>query len=906
MTLSLSQAFFFLAFFSLFFLLLIFGETPNGVVIAGLITGLFCLYHKKMSFLSSKLSSLIWIYIFFLGIALLSLATTISLPLTINKAIFFLFGFVCFFFFFQLNPKWFSSKLLKVGIVIVGLILGCLFLLGVLIPTLSTHLPAMNLLVTNYGHNHFSIYLLLLLPLGWELAEKKWNIRSFLFILVINLGLIFSFGRLSILLGLGETAVLGFLRRKSSSIPKIQLFFLLLPFVIGIIISCIFSFPLSKKIAGECLSSAFQKQLCKPLQLEDRPAYWLQATTATFIRPWTGWGGGTFNILSKKFAVDQSNKYSAYTHNQFLQTAAEYGLFGATLLILFCAVILRQASGNVIHRPASPALFISVAIICFIIDALFDYNWEYWGIWILFLMSVTLMNEGLPFKKKAHVEIAVQTIIWWVSCGVILLWSVGYLFSTVAWSVGKYDFSQRLFPFVYWRVEQVLTEKKVSLKTEQEILWLYQNNPIFIKAYLQNLEDPELKMKWLSEILVNDPWDISSQLSLLQLLAKEKKWFEYVTQLERLSDHYQGKNWWEIPEPIRMIILQDGSNNANLLLATNTQLARQVIFSLYKLEPASLNDHPFNLLAEPNKYPEKETLAFLAQIGTTANVWHYRIPLTSWFWQQGSLQKNWMSLTNFVENQLKTDPKGEWEIWQTTEPLASDQFNQAYNSGNYDQAQQILETWDSIFRLVTQAANLEHENIVGNYKQQLANNYVKLGDLQIKNTLLKSPSADITQAVKNYVAARKLVPSELQNHSFFFENCQFATCNWDTLTTFMNSLMINNNSTILLDRKKISMQTLQRLINHEIEVGDEQNALRHTQFLAQLFQDDYWASAQLGNFYLFIQQPKDAEQAFRKCLEYFGPAQSDKTNCTWGMYFIEHQWPGEQQFAEASKRILGN
>src|SRR5258708_2377142 len=320
---SLQQLVFFLSFFSLFFIIIIFGEIPGGIVLMAVVTILFLVFHRKIQW--QKISAHPKIIIPFLLILLfsfLSLFTTQSIPLTANRFMFFTFSFVCFIFFLGVEEKWLSAEVLSYGFVLTSIVLCFLSLLLFFVPDLARYLPSFNLLIANYGHNHASIYFLFTLPLSFQIWIKNKQKKIFLIPLLVSLlGLFVSFARIATVLAFLEL-VFSFWQFRKQLHSKIS-FTLFLPFLIFGVIFLFFTFFPQFSANQHCILPIFKTQLCKPLNEEARPQYWLQALKGTAAKPFTGWGGGTFVIISQRLE-DTPSPFLSYSHNEYLQIFPDY------------------------------------------------------------------------------------------------------------------------------------------------------------------------------------------------------------------------------------------------------------------------------------------------------------------------------------------------------------------------------------------------------------------------------------------------------------------------------------------------------------------------------------------------------------------------------------------------------
>lgn len=76
---------------------------------------------------------------------------------------------------------------------------------------------------------------------------------------------------------------------------------------------------------------------------EGRPAIWSEALRQIRERPVTGQGPGNFGIASRRLAATGQTVYTGHAHNLYLNTAAELGLPGLALLLVFFAALAAAA-----------------------------------------------------------------------------------------------------------------------------------------------------------------------------------------------------------------------------------------------------------------------------------------------------------------------------------------------------------------------------------------------------------------------------------------------------------------------------------------------------------------------------------------------------------------------------------
>jgi O-antigen ligase len=908
MVVRFSSLVFFGLFWTLFLSILFLEETSYILPIMGVFTLLFCFFHRKMRAPSSQFTPSLLLSLLLLIVGGASLFFTLSLPLSLERFFFFLFGFICFVFFTQVDSQWCSTKMLLTGIFRIGLVLTVFSLLLTFFPNLLLFFPRENLFTTSFGHNHLAIYTLLLIPLAWKNWEEKRSNWSFGVILFLNVALLLSFARIAQILGFCELVTLFFARRHLFKVSPFKILALLSPLILGIVTLFTLSlFPIFSS-QQNCIAPFMRTQLCKPLIKESRPAYWLQAVRAFQTHPFTGWGGGTFPVLSTKFARNLSDHYSMYTHNEFLQTFAEYGIFGGFIFLFFCGLILKE-SLQIFHKEKSDAFFLSLAVISFIIDACFDFNWHFLGIWLLFLLTVVLLYRSSTspkiavktFQKWHRFFFPILKVTWWISCAAMMMWTGVFSLSSVAWIMGQYDLSLTLFPFSEQRVEKMIDSDKITQERKVFLINLYQAHPRIIKKYLSNLTDPQQKIHLLHSLITVNPWDLNTRVALLQLLVQEKEWSAYVQALDEFSHQFK-KEWWHIPELTRQAILKEIQQQANSVVNEKVLLSEQMYLTIYGLEPAAINDYPFDLLLRPDQYSESDVLHFLNELQPQTDLWFYQKPLTRWYWQYAEQHKDWEIIRTRIKDQLGVHPTSEWDIWDISEPEVTAQFNRAYNAGHFSEAQQIIEAWHQVLNQVKGASLKNGYKIENQYNDKIVKNYLKLID-----QYAISPSDEEVKAqiiIKNYEFALQLQPELLHDQPFFFEKYSEHSPNWKLISTFIDQLFSARNTTLLFQRPQPSMKILQKLLNYDIEKQDWDAGLHHAYLLSEIFKQDYWASTQLGNYYLLRGQTDLALQTYKECIAYFGAESDDRSNCSWGVYFIEHHRSQEELFWQASDQIL--
>src|SRR5439155_17371260 len=73
---------------------------------------------------------------------------------------------------------------------------------------------------------------------------------------------------------------------------------------------------------------------------------WQGALQQWKLRPWLGTGSGTYLYYGRQFRTERMQQDPTFTHNDYLQLLAEYGLAGAAIFLFFFAGHIRAGWKN--------------------------------------------------------------------------------------------------------------------------------------------------------------------------------------------------------------------------------------------------------------------------------------------------------------------------------------------------------------------------------------------------------------------------------------------------------------------------------------------------------------------------------------------------------------------------------
>ncbi len=535
---SASQTVFFLLFFTLLFLLLIFGETTPGIPLLGGLVLLLLLFHRQLK-ITNTFQTLVPVAL--MGLltlfSLLSLITTISFPFTLYSSINLSASFLLFLFVIYRDRVWMPNAMLLLGSVVLSIIFAVMTVFYTFSPQLQTFLPSSTLLTSYFGHNQAVTLFLLILPLVWSLAERERKKVARLGVVIILLALLLSFSRVGILLGAVEVLVL-WRTTMDKKLRRVGGLFFGVILSVGVIF-LVLSFS-SRFLDGACPVLQFKDQLCKSIHTELRPAYWSQAIRAWQQRPLTGWGAGTFALLSPRFQ-EHSGEYSGYAHNEYLQMFTELGVLGGMIFLGFTGWLLLMAV-RALHSPQERVQFgIGLGTVMVLFQALFDFNFHMVGLWLVFLLltGVWITEQKIDLSAKSAPFLArwnkVVRLSFFTLGSIVVLWAGLYVISVGVWRLGDKQRAVQLFPFAFWRVEDLLVDSHpIDEKSRQYYLWLYDAHyRVWVTAASAAHTSAADKAKFLEKANQLDPLSQERQLYYLQAVYESKDWSQFEVALEK-------------------------------------------------------------------------------------------------------------------------------------------------------------------------------------------------------------------------------------------------------------------------------------------------------------------------------------------------------------------------------------
>ena len=305
-----------------------------------------------------------------------------QIPLSIEKTTFYLVSLGIFIFFQTVQKENFKPKLFSYYLAILTLVLNILVLFFTFYKLSQDIFPGMNLLVRNYGHNHYAAFLLLVVPIFWwqllYTKEQSKETRILMMVLLISsyILIIFSLARLVLLLSLIQLVIIFFTNKKAfvaygndELIKVLVKTFIFTLFSIGTVFVFL-SLPLGKNGENICPLIFSQKEICKPLLENDRFIYWQKAWLVFKARPILGSGLKNFNFASRQFPLEDQ-QLTSYAHNIFLHNLAEGGLVLGGSFIFFVIFLFYRSFQMIMKSEDVLDRFLWLAAISSFFNAMF-------------------------------------------------------------------------------------------------------------------------------------------------------------------------------------------------------------------------------------------------------------------------------------------------------------------------------------------------------------------------------------------------------------------------------------------------------------------------------------------------------------------------------------------------------
>ena len=605
MPLTTKQAIFSLVFLLSWLLLLLLGESYLGYILLGGMSLLFLLFASEIEW--QKISQYKWlvvVWLLFLFSIGLSLFFSTNLPISIHLTARYAFIFLTFWFFLLVKKSLISSQRVIKSLLLIGLVVILVSTIFQFFPHLAGLLPGMNLLHATYGHNHLAALLLLLIPLSWWLASEYAKAgQSFwwwFLPMAFTLGLLTSFGRVAVVIGLIQFLFIFRLLQKNNLVKKYRLNFILKTllglFLIVLIGKVFFSVATIVKPNFVCPVPSLEKQLCKSVKVESRPKYWQWAVEIVKDKPWLGSGPGTFGMASKKHHLIPYGSTN-YAHNAFLQALAEMGLIGGGLFAILMFGLLYLAWRSLEKKSQwswRQATFLGISAIY--LDVLFDFDWDFVGIFGITVILLALLIRDRIDKSAKITKKSLSNFFktgYFILIFALISLAGLYLYTDYLTRSDQVQQAFQFFPYFHWHRKIYETDLSLDDQNKQKLFKIYAAQPDIYFTKLSQAKDEKQRQQIKEQWFEIDPWSVVNQDLISYYLAQQEwaqaeKWIEQVYQLwtqAKDSVSYEQK----IKLSGQMLELADGlykeSQVDQLVKLEKYEVAMSVLKTMIVLQP---------------------------------------------------------------------------------------------------------------------------------------------------------------------------------------------------------------------------------------------------------------------------------------------------------------------------------
>ncbi len=554
MPLTIKQIWFSFLFLLSWLVLLLLGESYLGYVILGGVSVFLLLFSRELEW--QRVRQYGWLSCLWL-IAMLAMGVSaffsINYPLSLYVVTRFSFIFLVFWFFLLLKKSFIFSQFLIKLLLLLSVVVLTISTSFQFFPNLAHLLPGMNLLHATYGHNHLAALLLLVIPLSWwlasEYAKKGQSHGWWLLPLSFSLSLLFSFGRVAVVIGLIQFLFVYRQLKKNNFLQQkyfnLILKTLLVLFLLVLASNTFFSVVTVIKPDFVCPVPSLKRQLCKSISTESRPEYWQWAVKILQANLVWGSGPGTFSLAAQKYHFSSFGG-AAHAHNVFLEYLADMGVVGGGLSIILIVSLLFEAAKTWRQQSNwswSQAAFLSVMAIY--VDVLFDFDWDFIGIYSITLVLLALLiKETKPKLIKNNFQRVVKASYYVVTFILILMAGL-YLKTDNLIKADQIQSAFHLFPYFHWHYKIYESSSNLSEKNKQKFYQIYHAQPAIYLTWIETVADDatrqHLKERWFEL----SPWNAVKQNLISYYLERNdlisaQKWFDQQQALYQqsiLSNH---------------------------------------------------------------------------------------------------------------------------------------------------------------------------------------------------------------------------------------------------------------------------------------------------------------------------------------------------------------------------------
>lgn len=630
-------------------------------------------YWKKIE---SKITFFCLLFLFF---ALISGLFSHQLPLFFEKYLFYLFSIVIFLFFLKVDKKLLKTEIFIEYLLLLTSILNVLVLFLTINGNSRTFFQGMNLLIRNYGHNHYIAFLLLILPLVWwslfkkvpsYLLNKKLKLFLDVFLLISSyLLVLIALSRWGLLIVITQFISIFLLNKQFFyNLGKNKLIYSLFKssVFLFLFISLIFIFlslPLSNNGNKTCFLKIYRKDLCISVTENSRFFYWRQAYLTFKNNPIFGYGLDSFKHAARRFPL-VNEQHSAYAHNIFLHNLAEMGVIGGGLFIFLIIYIFYQSISNLKKSKITVNNFLYIGAMSSLLNAMFDFDWHFF---VIFLLTLIFLAFILRSRDSQKIE-GKNDKFWKIFSSILFFASATLLIAnvlTIRWQKKRPEYWLKYTPFYNISAEAPYDDSINTVETYSSLYDLYRYDTGFILRFL-NFDkelDESLKLQLYLDLAEIDPASFVSKITYKDWGLNEAKILS--DQLIRILEKHPPLNnnyffgYWK-----RMELAKDLFNLAEeAYQKKDWQLANYFYQTAHLLDSYILFNQEGSYLKEENTDNLVEFLPYLQNISPfeikdfNRYMFLYREVSTELF-KQNRLEEFKKMTSSMIEH----DPNAKWYL----------------------------------------------------------------------------------------------------------------------------------------------------------------------------------------------------------------------------------------------------
>ena len=357
---------------------------------------LFLLFYIYFFEIKLQLKKDILIFFLFITSLILSTLNSTIFYLSLDKLLFYLVSFSIYLFFRSAPSKLINKEKISKSLLLVTSLTNSFVIVANFLDNIKNAFPGMNILVNTYGHNHYSAFLLLIIPIIWESLLKKKNLANIFLIISSYLILFISMGRVALFIGLIQIVLLIAIKnsiisnQKNSRLIKILLTFLSISIVSFLLIGFF-----TEKTTCPFSGKENLEKICQPITSNDRRKYWKKAILMSKGKVIFGYGLNTF-FYSERLLPTEEVTGTSYSHNIFIHLLVEAGVFSAALFLLFFINFYQNVKNS---ERKSEDCFLLIAISSSLLNACLDFDFNFFVIFV-----ITLIFIAIYFDKKKNIK----------------------------------------------------------------------------------------------------------------------------------------------------------------------------------------------------------------------------------------------------------------------------------------------------------------------------------------------------------------------------------------------------------------------------------------------------------------------------------------------------------------------